>query len=115
MKKLFSEYLNYYRGISISIWLNLLAVFINSGTSVIVLFLTLYLTRQFHFDTISVGWVMASFGIGATIGSLGSGFLCDRYQPQLISIITLIVNALTLLLIPFLHDYYSILSIVTLA
>lgn len=107
-KKFILSYFSHYRGISANGWINIFAALINSGASVAILFLSLYLAKRFHYSTISIGWVVTAYGIGAMFGALGGGVLCDYLSSQLVCIYTLFINALTLLIIPYLDNYYVI-------
>lgn len=106
MKNILFFFLKHYRGFSLSVWLNLVAVLINSGVSVVALFLVLYLTNQLHFTATDAGWVITAFGLGGLIGSFSSGFLCDRFNSQIISFVALFTNACLLLILPFVSQFY---------
>lgn len=114
MKKIISGYLDHYQGISYQGWLYILSALINSGASVAIIFLALYLAKYFHFNTISIGFIVTGYGIGAMIGALGGGVLCDHFNAHIICIFSLFINAITLLMIPFLHHYNVIMVAVVL-
>jgi predicted MFS family arabinose efflux permease len=109
MKSIFSFFLKHYRGFSFSLWFHLIAVLINSGVSVVTIFLVLYLTNQLRFSPMAAGWVVTTFGIGSLIGAFSSGFLCDRFNSQLISIVSLFINAFLLLILPFVYSLHYLL------
>ena len=112
-KKLLESTFNPFKQISAPIWLELIAAFVNAGTSAATLFIALYLTTQMHFTALQVGWVISSIGIGAIFGSLSSGWLSDNFSPRYISITALIVNGITLLIIPNLESFLWIITITT--
>lgn len=107
-KKFFLSYFNHYRGISLKGWINIFSALINSGASVAIIFLSLYLTHRFHYSPLSIGWIITLYGIGAMLGALGGGILCDYLSAQLVCIVTLFINALTLLIMPYLDHYPAI-------
>lgn len=86
---MFSKALGLYResfsGLSREIWLLSGVMLINRAGTMVIPFLSVYLTQQLGFSLAQTGWVMSSFGAGSVAGSLIGGKLSDRvgfYQVQ---------------------------------
>lgn len=72
-------YRNAFAGLSRDVWLLSLVTFINRAGTMVIPFMTVYLTSQRHFSFRDAGFVMSSFGIGSMLGSLVGGKLTDRF------------------------------------
>lgn len=72
-------YRNAFTGLSRDIWLLSLVTFINRAGTMVIPFMTVYLTTQRSFSFRDAGFVMSSFGLGSIVGSLWGGRLTDRY------------------------------------
>lgn len=59
-------------------WLSIITLINRAGTMVIP-FMSLYLTENLHFSLSDVGWVMTSFGLGSVIGAWLGGKLTNKY------------------------------------
>lgn len=67
-----------------------LVIFINRSGTMVVPFLSIYLTTQLGFTLAQMGWVLSMFGIGAIGGSVLGGWLTDKighFKVQTISLI----------------------------
>lgn len=72
-------YRNAFAGLSRDVWLLSLVTFINRAGTMVIPFMTIYLTSQRGFSFRDAGFVMSSFGIGSIVGSLIGGKLTDRF------------------------------------
>ena len=77
-RKALQLYRNSFAGLSQSIWLLSLITLVNRSGTMVIPFLTLYLTPTRGFSLIEAGWVMACFGLGSILGTLGGGRLTER-------------------------------------
>lgn len=75
-----------YKGIPKEIWILAIAMFINRVGSMVLLFMSVYLTKEKHFSIPEAGWIMSLFGIGSLFGAYFGGKLVDRigFYPILI-------------------------------
>jgi predicted MFS family arabinose efflux permease len=73
-------------------------MFINRSGSMVLLFTSLYLTRELGFTIGKAGIVMSFYGIGSVLGSYAGGWLTDRKNYFDIMIFSLIASGLVLLL-----------------
>ncbi|MFK7807579.1 MAG: MFS transporter [Saprospiraceae bacterium] len=69
---------NSYSGLSKEIWLLALLTLINRTGSMVILFMTIYLTTELNFSMTEAGIAMSCFGAGSVVGAYGGGFLTDR-------------------------------------
>ncbi|QMU63667.1 MAG: MFS transporter [Flavobacteriaceae bacterium] len=77
MKKLYVNYLGTFKGLSVEVWWLSLITFINRAGTMVIPFLTLYLTKDLGFTEENVGWIMSCFGLGSVLGSWLGGKLTD--------------------------------------
>ena len=65
----------------------------------VLLFSSLYFTRELHFSIAQAGVIMSFYGIGSVLGSYYGGWLTDRYNFFGIMIFSLVASGLILLLL----------------
>ncbi|WP_242121613.1 MDR family MFS transporter [Aestuariivivens sediminicola] len=78
MKTLFKNYLNTFAGLSRAVWWLALITLINRAGTMVIPFLSLYLTQSLNFSLSDVGWIMSAFGLGSVVGSWLGGRLTDK-------------------------------------
>tara|TARA_B110001450_G_scaffold74237_2_gene70671 strand:- start:3752 stop:4963 length:1212 start_codon:yes stop_codon:yes gene_type:complete len=89
MKKIYFNYLESFNGLSKEVWWLALITLINRAGTMVIPFLSLYLTESLNFNLSNVGWVMSCFGLGSIIGSWLGGKLTDKvgyYKVMLFSL-----------------------------
>lgn len=101
MKRLLGLYKESFSGIQRNVWILAVALFINRSGSMVLLFASLYFTKELHFSIAGAGLVMSSYGIGSVLGSYVGGWLTDRKSIFNIMLFSLIISGLILLLILF--------------
>ncbi len=83
-------YRNAFGGLSKDIWLLAFVTFINRSGTMVVPFLTVYMTSKLKFSLPQTGWVMLCFGVGSICGNLIGGKLTDKigyYKVQFWSLV----------------------------
>ena len=78
MKRLLKLYLNTFDGLSREVWWLALITLINRAGTMVIPFLSLYLTEDLEFSPSTVGSIMAAFGLGSVVGSWLGGKLTDK-------------------------------------
>ena len=68
---------NAFRGLSANVWLLALVTFINRSGTMVIPFMTVYLTVDRQFTLQQAGWVMGAFGLGSLLGAWIGGKLTD--------------------------------------
>ena len=69
MKKLLKNYISTFDGLSKEVWWLSLITLINRAGTMVIPFLSLYLTEDLGFTLSNVGTIMTAFGLGSVIGS----------------------------------------------
>ncbi|TAH42394.1 MAG: MFS transporter [Bacteroidetes bacterium] len=67
-----------YLGLSREVWYLSLITLINRAGTMVIPFLSLYLTKDKGYSLAQVGWIMSFFGLGSVVGSWLGGKLTDR-------------------------------------
>src|ERR1700741_3953654 len=97
MYKLLALYRGSFANIQRNIWILAAAMFINRSGAMVLLFTSLYLTKELHFTIAEAGIAMSFYGIGSVLGSYTGGWLTDRKSFFDIMIFSLISCGITLL------------------
>lgn len=102
-------YKDSFSGLSRSVWLLSLIMFINRAGAMVLPFMTLFLTKSLGFSLSQAGWVMGAYGLGSILGAYIGGQLTDRFGFYHIQLYSLIGSSAFLFLLIILTDYYLIL------
>lgn len=78
VKRTLNIYQDSFRGLSKEVWWLALITFINRAGTMVLPFLSLYLTKDLNLSLSQVGWIMTSFGVGSLLGSWLGGKLTDK-------------------------------------
>ena len=78
MYRLLSLYKGSFANIQRNVWILSIAMFINRSGSMVLLFTSLYLTKELHFTIANAGLILSFYGIGSVLGSYVGGWLTDR-------------------------------------
>ncbi|BDD08356.1 MFS transporter [Fulvitalea axinellae] len=108
MKTLYTNYVDTFRGLSREVWWLALITFINRAGTMVVPFLSLYLTEGRGFELKQVGWIMTSFGLGSLAGSWLGGKLTDKYGFYNVMLWSLSLSALLFVGMGYLDGFYAI-------
>lgn len=91
LKRMTVSYGDSFKGLSIEVWWLALITLVNRAGTMVIPFLSLYLTENLSFTLKDVGWIMSAFGLGSVVGSWLGGMLTDKvgyYKVMLFSIIS---------------------------
>lgn len=94
MKKLYHNYLETFKGLSKEVWWLSLITLINRAGTMVIPFLSLYLTKSLGFTLENVGWIMTCFGVGSVLGSWLGGKLTDRIGYYKVMAISLLLTGI---------------------
>lgn len=81
-----------FAGLPRDVWLLFMALLVNRAGTMVLPFLTLYLTGQRGMSVVEAGQILGLYGIGAVIGSYAGGWLSDRIGATLTMRIALLIN-----------------------
>ena len=99
-------YKNAYQGLSPSVWLLAGVMLINRCGTMVLPFMSIYLTQRLHFSVTNTGIVMALFGVGAFVGTYLGGRLTDRFGFYYVQLFSLLVSGSALITLQFITDFY---------
>lgn len=78
VKRTITGYHNSFKGLSVEVWYLALITFVNRAGTMVLPFMSLYLTADLNFSLSQVGWIMSCFGVGSLLGSWLGGKLTDK-------------------------------------
>jgi predicted MFS family arabinose efflux permease len=97
-----------FRGLGKDIWLLTFVNFINRLGSMVVLFLTLYLTEEKGYSIEQAGYILVANGAGAVLGTYLGGWLTDKFGYYKLQIIALHFQGLILLTLMHIDNAYAL-------
>lgn len=106
--KTISLYKSAYGGLSPSTWWLSLVMLINRSGTMVVPFMTIYMTQRVGVSISKAGFVMSLFGMGAIIGALIGGKLTDRIGSYYIQISSLIGGGIMFIILGQMRTYNTI-------
>jgi len=89
-------------------WILATGMFINRCGSMVLLFMSVYLTKHMHFSIPQAGVVMAMFGTGSLVGAFVGGKLVDKVGYYPIMIWSLLLSGCMLLILGQMQSYWLI-------
>jgi predicted MFS family arabinose efflux permease len=98
MKQVTTLYKNAYSGLSSSTWLLSFVMLVNRSGTMVLPFMTLYLTGM-HYTITQAGVVVSLFGAGAVCGGFLGGKLTDKYNFYFIQLFTLVGGGIMFLVL----------------
>jgi MFS family permease len=108
LKKVFSLYKEAYSGLPKEAWLLSLVEFINRTGSMVLFFMTLYMTQTFNFSTTQAGQVISGYGFGALLGTYLGGKLTDFLGAYNVQKISLLFTGTGYILLGLMRSYWLI-------
>jgi len=105
MKRLYSNYVNSFRGLVPEIWILSVVTFINRAGAMVIPFLSLYLVSAKGFTLPQVGMIMTSYGLGSLFGTYIGGVLTDKIGFYKTIILSLFFGGLGFILLQFIDTY----------
>jgi MFS family permease len=107
--KVWSTYKKAYAGLPRNAWLLSLVQFINRSGSMVLFFLTLYLTRKLGFTLIQAGQAVSTYGLGALAGAYLGGRMCDRLGANRVQQLSLLLSGLNLIVMGYVTQHGAVL------
>ncbi len=89
LARVIGKYKEAYAGLPKAVWMLAAVEFVNRAGTMVLFFLTLYLTRHLGFTLPQSGQILGGYGVGSLIGTYLGGRLCDRmgaYNVQRLSL-----------------------------
>ena len=108
MKTVFRHYISSFEGLSSEVWWLSLVTLINRAGTMVIPFLSLYLSESLAFTMEDIGWVLSAFGLGSLVGSLLGGKLTDKLGYYKVMYASLLFSGLGFIALQFLQDFWSV-------
>ena len=108
MKKLVKYYFYSYTGLPKAAWLLALVILINRSGSIVLFFMTLYLTHELSFSISQAGQIISAYGIGSLIGCYLGGYLSDKWDAKHVQLASLILSGIGLSIFCYLKTFEAI-------
>jgi predicted MFS family arabinose efflux permease len=108
MKKLYFNYIDTFRGLSTEVWWLALMTFINRSGTMVIPFLSLYLTDDLEFSLKEVSWIMSCFGLGSVIGTWLGGKLTDKIGYYKVMVRSLLSTGVLFIVLQFINTFASL-------
>lgn len=104
----YQHYVDSFRGLSPSVWWLSLVTLINRAGTMVIPFLSLYLTHQLGFTLEQTGWILSAFGLGSLVGTWLGGKLTDRIGYYKVMLFSLVFSGIFFLLLQLFTTFWSI-------
>ena len=103
-----TAYREAYGGLSREVWWLSLALLINRSGSMVLAFLTLYLTTKLGFTIVQAGAIFSVYGIGSIAGSYASGKLIRHVGAVRLQIVALMISCPCFMIVPLFESWLSV-------
>jgi predicted MFS family arabinose efflux permease len=90
-----------YSGLPRAAWLLALLELVNRSGTMVLFFLTLYMTRRLGFSMAEAGRAMCAYGLGSVVGTYFGGRLCDRMGAYHVQKLSLAISGALLIALRF--------------
>ncbi|WP_372792503.1 MDR family MFS transporter [Lutibacter sp.] len=107
VKKVVNSYQDSFRGLSKEVWWLALITFINRAGTMVLPFLSLYLTEDLNLTLSQVGWIMTSFGVGSLLGSWLGGKLTDKIGFYQVMFWSLLITGFLFIGLQYVSTFYG--------
>lgn len=107
MKKLLNNYFKTFDGLSREVWWLALITLINRAGTMVIPFLSLYLTQSLNFSLAQVGWIMSAFGFGSVVGSWLGGKLTDKVGYYKVMFTSLLLTGVLFVMLQLVTTFYG--------
>jgi len=119
VKKLYSNYIESFQGLSKEIWYLALISLINRAGTMVIPFLSLYLTKNLDYSDDDAGWILAFYGLGSLFGGFLGGKLTDKIGFYKVMVISLFLTGIGFIGLQYVMSFwglcFAILIIMTVA
>lgn len=106
--RFFKLYQNSFKGLSTQVWWLSLITLINRAGTMVIPFLSLYLTENLKFTLSNVGWIMTAFGLGSVCGSWLGGKLSNKFGFYKVMFWSLVLSGLMFIGLQFITSFEGI-------
>ena len=108
LQRVLRAYVGSFQDLRREVWLLALITFINRAGTMVIPFLSLYLTENRSFSLEEVGWILSFFGLGSVAGSWVGGKLVDRIGHYKTMTLSLLVSGIFFIFLQFPTTFWGI-------
>ncbi|TRZ43734.1 MFS transporter [Robertkochia solimangrovi] len=108
MRKIYLSYINSFAGLSREVWWLSLITLINRAGTMVIPFLSLYLTQSLNFSLKDVGWIMTAFGCGSLLGSWIGGKITDKIGYYKVMVASLLLSGIAFVFLQLMDSFWTI-------
>ena len=108
MKRLIQLYKDAFGGLSRPAWVLSAVMLINRSGTMVLPFLSIYLTSSLDFDLKQAGVIIACFGMGSMAGSFLGGWLTDKFGHFPIQVLSLFVGGIMFMVLAAIEGYWHL-------
>ena len=108
MKTLYNNYIASFKGLSKEVWWLALITLINRAGTMVIPFLSIYLTEDLKLTLENVAWIMTAFGLGSFVGTWIGGKLTDKIGSYKVMIRSLLTTGFLFIALQFLNTFTSL-------
>lgn len=94
MRELFRHYKAAYSGMPKAAWMLAFVVFINRSGSIVLVFMTLYLTKELDYSVAAAGRMISVYGVGSLVGAYLGGWLSDVLGTKKVQLLSLVFSGI---------------------
>jgi len=110
--KTYELYRASYTGHSREVWDLAILTFINRLGTLVLPFLTVYLTTVLDFDLKDAGFLAGAFGFGSLGGSFLGGKLSDKLGANIVIVYSLLISGILLIFLQYTTTFYPLFSLI---
>jgi MFS family permease len=100
-------YRNAYNGLSKPMWWLAFVIFINRSGTMVIPFLTVYLTHR-GYSLEQAGYIMGAFGTGSILGGYLGGRLTDRFGHFYVQVLSLLLNGILFIVLGQMQTFFQL-------
>ena len=108
LQRLFRAYVGSFRDLRREVWLLAFITFINRAGTMVIPFLSLYLTKNRGFTLEEVGWILTFFGLGSVAGAWLGGKLVDSIGHYRTMALSLLLSGILFILLQFPSSFWGL-------
>ena len=97
-----------FQGLSAEVWWLALITFINRAGTMVMPFLSLYLTSDLGYTLKHVGWIMTAFGAGSVVGAWVGGKLTGRFGYYPVMFFSLFISGLMFVGMQYIQSFWGL-------
>ncbi|MGD8779649.1 MAG: MFS transporter [Ignavibacteria bacterium] len=107
-KSIYNLYRDSFSGLPKPVWHLCIVMLLNRSGSIVLFFLTLYLTKELNYTNLEAGKVITIYGLGSLVGSFLGGWLTDRLNSKKVQFYSLITSGITYICLDFMRGSYEV-------